>query len=119
MSTRHALTRAVAAPLALSGSVLLVRPERVARAVRGDGREPSAWVVRVLGGRVLALQTAVLLHPTRGMVLAGVVADALHAASMVPAGLAWAAYRRPAFLSGAAAAGAAIVAALVAPEPGD
>ncbi|MCZ2820555.1 hypothetical protein O2V63_09455 [Modestobacter sp. VKM Ac-2977] len=116
---RRTLTRVVAAPLALGGAVLLVRPDQVLRAVRGNGREPSAWVVRLLGGRVLAQQTAVLLRPTRGLVLAGVVADALHAASMVPTALAWADYRRPASISGAAAAGAAIVAALVAPEPGD
>lgn len=116
---RRTLTRVVAAPLALGGAVLLVRPEQVARAVRGDGREPSAWVVRLLGGRVLAQQTAVLLRPTRGLVLAGVVADALHAASMVPTGLAWADYRRPAWVSGSVAAGSAIVAALAAPRPGD
>ncbi|MCZ2814198.1 hypothetical protein O2W15_22450 [Modestobacter sp. VKM Ac-2979] len=116
---RRALTRVVAAPLALGGAVLLVRPEQVARAVRGDGREPSAWVVRLLGGRVLAQQAAVLLHPSRGLVLAGVAADALHAASMVPTALAWMAYRRPAWVSGAVAAGAAIAAALAAPRPED
>ncbi|MCZ2848777.1 hypothetical protein [Modestobacter sp. VKM Ac-2978] len=116
---RRALTRALAAPLAVGGAVLLVRPEQVARAVSGGGREPSAWVVRVLGGRVLVQQAAVLLHPSRGLVLAGVAADALHAASMVPTALAWTAYRRPAWVSGAVAAGAAIAAALAAPRPED
>lgn len=115
---RRALTRAVAAPLAVGGAVLLVRPEQAARAVSGGGPEPSAWVVRLFGGRVLVQHAAVLLHPTRGLVVAGVVADALHAASMVPTWLAWSDYRRPAWLSGAAAAGSAVAAALVAPERG-
>ncbi|WP_249522760.1 hypothetical protein [Modestobacter marinus] len=116
---RRALARALAAPLAVGGVVLLVRPEQVARAVSGRGREPSAWVVRVFGGRMLVQHTAVLLHPTRGLVLAGVAADALHAASMVPTALASAAYRRPAWVSGAFAAGSAVLAASVSPRPGD
>lgn len=113
---RRALIRAVAAPLAVGGAVLLVRPEQAARAVRGGGPEPSAWLVRLFGGRVLVQHAAVLLHPTRGLVVAGVVADALHAASMVPTGLAWSDHRRPAWISGAVAAGSAVAAALLAPE---
>ncbi|MEU2349127.1 hypothetical protein [Modestobacter sp. NPDC049651] len=112
---RRAVVRAASAVAAVWGAVLLVAPERVTRAVAGGGPEPRAWVVRLLGGRLVAQHGLVLLRPSRAVVLLGVGVDTVHAASMVALAAALPRYRRAAEVSGGTSLVSAAVGALAAP----
>lgn len=114
---RRALTRGVAVVAAGWGAALVSRPAAVIRAVGGDEAPPS-WVVRVLGARLLLQQTAVLIRPTRGPVVAGAALDALHALSTVAVVLRWPAYRRMAVVSGGTSVAGAVLSVLAAPPAG-
>ncbi|MCZ2815989.1 hypothetical protein [Modestobacter sp. VKM Ac-2984] len=96
------------------GAAQLLRPAEVTRAVCAGRREPPTWVVQVLGARLVGQYVAVLVRPTRGVVLTGVAVDVLHALSMVPVAVWWPAYRRPAVVSGGTSAAAAVLAAAAA-----
>ncbi|RBY82364.1 hypothetical protein DQ238_03435 [Geodermatophilus sp. TF02-6] len=113
---RRTLPRTFAATRAVWGVCLAVLPGRTTRLL-GVGRpEPRAWIVRVLGGRLIAQNAWVLLNPTRGRVLAGAAVDVLHAASMALVAACWPAYRRPASISAATAAASGLLGALTAPR---
>ena len=110
--------QAVAAAQALLGAALLAQPVRIGQLVTaGRGQDPAAWLVRILGLRMLAQGSVELLRPGRKLVLAGAAVDLCHALSMVGVGLVWPQFRRAALVSAGAAtataaAGAATAAAL-------
>jgi hypothetical protein len=108
---RRTALRWLAAAESVAGSLLLARPHVVGRAVAGDGTAPAAWLLRVLGARLLAQGLALLRDPGRRMATAGAAADAAHGLSMVALAAGSPRYRRPALISAAAAvasAGAAV-----------
>jgi hypothetical protein len=104
---------AVLAAQAGAGSLLLIAPATAARLAAGGGRPAPAWLVRLLGARMVAQAgvSAALLRrgaDRRRVLRAGAAVDALHALSMVGAAAAWPRYRAGALASaGAAAASAA------------
>jgi hypothetical protein len=110
--------RAAAAVQAVLGAALLAQPVRIGQLVTARrGQDPAAWLVRILGLRMLAQGTVELVRPGRKLVLAGAAVDLLHALSMVGVGLLWPRFRRAALASAGAAtataaAGAATAAAL-------
>ena len=113
-ATGRRVTRLVAVPGALWGAAMFARPGDVTRSVCGGGPAPAAWIVRVLGARLVAQNVVTLVRPTQQVVLAGALADALHAASMVPARLRWPEHARPIWVSGATSVVSASVGALTA-----
>lgn len=113
---RRTVTRLVSGTLAAWGVALLTRPEQAVRLVSSDRPEPRAWIVRLLGGRLVAQHALVLLRPTRTTVLLGVAVDTLHALSMIGVALLWREYRRPAAVSAATTAASALVGAMAAPQ---
>ena len=113
-STGRRVARLVAVPGALWGAAMLLRPGDLTRSVCGGGPEPAAWIVRVLGARLVAQNLVTLARPTRTVVLAGATADALHAASMGAARVRWPDHARPIWVSGTTSAGSALVGALTA-----
>lgn len=98
--------RTVSAVRALLAVALLVRPDRVAALV--GGRRPAAWLVRLLGGRMLAQSGLELARTTRPVLRAGATVDALHALSMLALALGRPGYRRGALASATVAAASAV-----------
>lgn len=90
------------------GTLLLVRPRQVTAALAPEFPADRRWVVRVLGLRLVAQYAALLAAPRRPVADAATGVDAVHAASMLP-WLASPTYRRAAAISGAAAAGSAVL----------
>ena len=113
--TSRRVTRVLAAPWAVWGAAMLLRPGGVTRAVCGGGPEPAAWIVRVLGARLVVQGVVTLVHPTRAVVLAGAGVDVLHAASMGLARVCWPEHARPIRVSGTTSAVSALAGALSAP----
>jgi hypothetical protein len=89
--------------------VLLAQPPGVLRRITGDYGVPPAWIVRVLGARILIQAVAEAVSPSRNILRVGLVVDLTHAASMLAAAQVWPRYRRAA-LASAGGAGASIVA---------
>lgn len=87
----------------MTGVALLARPDAVTGLIAGGETRPPAWLVRVLGGRLLAQGLLECTRPCRGVVLAGAAVDAAHATSMVTAAVLLPAYRRTAVASAAEA----------------
>ena len=108
-------TRAVAAGLGGAHLSLVVAPDRVVAALAPARPRPPGWLVRVLGTRVVLQQLAVLLAPTRRVVLIGAAVDGLHALSMGAAALHWPAHRRAAGVSAAIATASAVLEVVTAP----
>lgn len=106
---RHALGTATWGALAGWGAALATRPAATARAVGGPVPPPA--LVRVLGGRQVLQSLLLLAAPSRPLIRAAVAVDAVHAASMVAAALAWPRYRRPALTSAGVATASAVVTA--------
>lgn len=100
---RAARIRLLAAMSGALGATLLVRPEAVAKASSGPDAVPRAWIVRVLGARMLVQAALQAARPDRRLVDAGVAVDASHSASMVALAAVSRRYRRPASLSAAVA----------------
>lgn len=113
---RRAIIRTISAGSGLVGLAMVVEPARVTRLVSANRSEPPTWVVRLLGGRLVAQHALVLARPAHGTVLAGAVVDVLHAASMVAVAALGRRYRRPAAVSAAAAAVSAAVGMATAPR---
>lgn len=113
---RRVLPRLVSTVFAACGAALLLRPAEVTRAVCAGRREPHPRVTQVLGARLVGQHVAVLVRPTRGMVLSGVAVDVLHALSMAAVAVRWPAYRRPAVASGGTSAAAAVLGAAAAAQ---
>jgi hypothetical protein len=112
---RSGWLRAVAGVQALLGAALLARPERIGQAVTaGHGQDPAAWLIRILGLRMLGQGVLELVRPGRRLVLAGAAVDLCHALSMLGVGLCWPRFRRAALVSAGAATAAAAAGAAAA-----
>jgi hypothetical protein len=106
-------TRLLATAGASIGLALLTRPRRVLDAVAPAFPRERDWLVRALGGRMLAQHAAVLVRPERDLVGAGAAVDLLHAASMLPF-LTSPRYGRAARISAAVALGSAVTGRMLA-----
>ena len=113
---RRRLTRLLAGTGAAWGLVLLARPDQVVGLLCPELPRSRRWAVRLLGARLLVQHAAVLAVPEPPVVRAGSAVDLVHAASMVPLARS-VPYRRAAVISGAVAAGYAVLAPAVAPRP--
>jgi hypothetical protein len=92
------------------GVVLLGWPGPVGRALTGRHETvPPRWVVRVLGGRLVAQGAVSLARPTATVALGSAGVDAAHAASMYALAAATRQYRRAALINAAAATATAAV----------
>jgi hypothetical protein len=100
--------RVLAAVQAVGGAVLALRPDAAHR-LAGEPRHsgPPAWLVRVLGLRMLAQAGLEAVRPQPRVVLAAAAVDTAHALSMAGYAAVTARYRRPALISGAFAAASA------------
>jgi hypothetical protein len=112
--TATAVARGSAAERCLTGALLLGAPDIITGRIAGDQPRPPTWLVRVLGGRLLAQGLLQYWRPRRGVVLAGVAVDAAHAASMIVAAVLLPAHRRTAAASAVEATLSAVLAASVA-----
>jgi hypothetical protein len=92
---------------------LLVQPPGVLRSITGRGSAPPAWIVRVLGARLLAQATSEVIAPGRNLLRLGVLVDLTHAASMLIAARVWPRYRRAALASAGSAGVSALAGALL------
>ena len=115
---RRLATRALAGLGVATGVALLARPQQVVDRIAPAFPSSRLWLVRLLGGRLLALHGAVLATPDRRLIRASSAVDLLHAASMVPF-LASPHYGRAARISGGLAAAYAAAALAVAPRSTD
>ncbi|GGL89425.1 hypothetical protein [Nakamurella endophytica] len=109
---RVVAVRGWAATTAALGVVTLAAPHRLGRWACGRGSVPDAAVVRVLGARQVVQGAVTLWRPSPLVAGAGVLVDALHAASMVPPAVVSRRFRTAALVSGAAAAVSALAGAL-------
>ncbi len=103
MSARVVPARTTAAAGVAAGLVLLSRPDRALARLAPEYPADRRWVVRLLGARLLAQHTAVLVSPRPPVLRASGGLDLLHAATMLPL-LRSPRYGRAARISGAAAA---------------
>ena len=111
---RRGLARLLAGLGIASGIALIARPRQVVDRLCPEFPAERLWLVRALGGRLLAQHGTVLVAPSRGLLRLGSAVDLLHAASMVPL-VASPRYGRAARISGGAAAAYAAAALAVAP----
>ncbi|NYJ08601.1 hypothetical protein [Petropleomorpha daqingensis] len=110
------LLRAAAAVQAAWGLALAAAPARTAALTCAGRPEPRAWIVRVLGLRLLVQSVWVLLSPNRSRVLGASAVDAVHAASMAGVAARWPRYRWAAAVSGTTAAASSALGVLLAPD---
>lgn len=102
----------VAVCQSVAGGVLLACPSGVARIAGGPRAEPPAWVLRLLGARLVVQGGAALTWPASPAANLGAAVDTIHALSMVVLAGRSGHYRRPALVSAAAAIAAALCVAL-------
>jgi len=95
--------RAISIARALLALALLARPDRIAKAATFGGRLPAAWLIRLLGGRLLAQSGLELARTNRSVVRFGAAVDAVHAASMLAVAVGRPRYRKVALVSAALA----------------
>ena len=88
----------------VAGLVLLLRPDRALDRLAPEYPRERRWVVRLLGGRLIAQHAAVLAAPRPPVLRAAAATDLLHAATMLPL-LGSPRYGRAARISGGLAAG--------------
>ncbi|MEP7177462.1 MAG: hypothetical protein ABI775_00065 [Pseudonocardiales bacterium] len=79
----------------------------------GDRGVPPAWIVRVLGFRLLIQATPEALSARRNVLRLGVLVDLAHAASMIAAARVWPRYRRAALVSAGSAGASALAGVLI------
>jgi hypothetical protein len=113
---RTAALRAAVAAQAAWGLAQAAAPARTAALTCAGRPQPRAWVVRVLGLRLLAQSAWVTLSPGRPQVLTSAAVDTVHAASMAGVAALWPTYRWAAGVSGTTSAVSALLGALLAPE---
>jgi hypothetical protein len=102
--------RIVAVGTGSLGALLIARPEAVARACSGaPNAVPRAWIVRLLGARMLLQALVEAARPEQRILAGGIATDAAHGASMVALAAASRRYRRPASISAAAAGLSAVL----------
>jgi hypothetical protein len=107
--------RAIAAAQAAGAAVLAFTPEQALRLCGDDRRNaPPAWIVRLLGARQLVQAAVQFAEPTPRVAFLGALADATHAASMLPVITFSRRFRRAALISGGYAAASAGVLGTVA-----
>jgi hypothetical protein len=112
--TAAGVARVLAATRSVVGAALLARPMAIARPACRGRREPAAWVVRLLGGRMLAQGVFELLRPRPDVFLAGAAVDGSHALSMLGLAAASNGFRPVALASAGTAAASGVGAALAA-----
>ena len=95
-------------------AILLAQPPSLLRIVAGERDVPPAWIMRVLGVRLLVQATTELISPRPTTLRASAFIDLTHAASMFAAAKAWPQYRRAALVSTISAASSAVAATAVA-----
>lgn len=100
----------------MTGMMLLSTPTAVTGLIASDESRPRVWLVRVLGGRLLAQGLLEYARPHRRVLLAGAAIDLTHTATMVAAAALLPAYRRTARASAAEAALAAVLTASAAQQ---
>lgn len=100
----------------MTGMMLLGAANTVTGMIAGDEPRPPAWLVRVLGGRLLVQGLLEYARPHRRVLLAGATIDLAHAATMVAAVVLLPAYRWTASASVAEAALAAVLTASAAQQ---
>jgi hypothetical protein len=105
--------RLVACVDVMLGTLMVVRPDRIARATASSAVPPVA-VVRVLGSRYLVQGLTELVRPGPTVLALSSGVDGLHALSMFALAAARADYRRPAMSSGTVATVRALVAGSIA-----
>jgi hypothetical protein len=105
MIRRASVPRAVSAGRGLLAIALLLLPNRCAALASFGGRRPAAWLVRLLGARMLAQSGLELASGSRRTIRLGAATDAVHAASMLVVAARRPGYR-PAALASAGLAGA-------------
>jgi hypothetical protein len=95
-------------------AVLLTQPSGgLVRGIAGDRGLPPAWIVRVLGARILIQAAPEAISAHRMILRLGVFVDLTHAASMVTAARIWPRYRRAALASAASAGISGLAGALI------
>jgi hypothetical protein len=109
---RRRVTRVVSGVLAAWGMAQLAFPEQLSRALAPDHPQPPTWLVRLLGGRILAQYALVITAPDRPVVALSATVDGVHAASMLLAAATMPSYRRVSLIS-AGVSGAAAVAGML------
>ncbi len=112
MISRAAVPRAASAGRGLLGIALLMLPNRCAALASFGGRRPAAWLVRLLGARMLAQSGLELASGSRRAIRLGAATDALHAASMLAVAVRRPGYRPVALASAGLAAASATVGVL-------
>jgi hypothetical protein len=95
------------------GTALLVRPRPVVAALAPEYPPDRDWVVRLLGGRLVAQHGVLLPAPDRTLAFAGAAVDALHALSMLPVAR-LPRYRRAALISAGTTAATGVLTAVLA-----
>jgi hypothetical protein len=100
--------------LAAWGAVQLAFPEQVLAALAPHRPQPPAWVVRLLGGRMLAQYIGVAVAPDRQVVALSSAVEGGHAASMLLLAAVRPARRRVGLVSAGIAGGAALAGLLAA-----
>lgn len=99
------------------GATLLARPREVGRRTSGAGPRPAPYIVQVLGTRLAAQGTALLLRPDQRTARIGSGVDAVHALSMLAASALLPRYRRPAMVSATVATVSAGMALAASSDP--
>ena len=112
MTRRRAASRTVAAAQVATGALAAARPDAVLGLVDRHRAGPPAWLVRVLGGRMVLQGVAEIALDDPSVLVGGALVDATHAASMLATAAVSPRFRRPALVSAAVAGASA--AALVA-----
>ena len=107
--TATVIVRTSAIERCVTGVLLLGHTDAITGLIAGDQPRPPAWLVRVLGSRLLAQGLLEYTQPRRRVVLACAAVDAVHAASMVMAAITRPAYRRTAAVSAAEATMSAVL----------
>lgn len=105
--------RCWAAVTVLVGAVITARPAAAGGWAAGPDRPPPAGVVRALGVREVLQGIVIAMRPTRTVVGVAALVDLIHALSMAVTPALIPHYRRPAAISGAAAAVSAAVGGLL------
>jgi hypothetical protein len=101
----------------LSGAVLLMAPRAVSAAVAGKSDPPPAWLIRLLGARMLLQAAVELRFRRRAVVAAATGVDGMHAMSMPAAARRWPRCRRAALASAAEATVAIVMSAAYLSSP--
>ncbi len=110
---RRRRARLLAGAHVAQAALLLAQPPGVLRRISGDEGVPPAWIVRVLGARILVQAAPEAISPGPTVLRLGILVDLVHAASMLAAERIWPRYRRAALASAASAGLSALAGVLL------